>query len=123
MSADAYAEKATCCSTSVPKLWTFPDRSTLFGDLVLLLFLLTQCLDGVFTYVGVASYGTGIEANPLIASLMRTVGHGPALMMAKAVATTLGIGLHLKKVHTAVALLALFYAVVAVMPWMGILFR
>ena len=33
-------------------------------------FLVAQCLDGIFTYVGVATFGNGIEANPLIAALM-----------------------------------------------------
>jgi uncharacterized membrane protein len=120
--AAAYAGPATFCGTSVPKMWNVPVRRSLFGDAVLLLFLLTQCFDGVFTYVGVTSYGIGIEANPLIATLMAYLGHGMALMGAKTVAATLGIGLHLRQMHAAVALLAAFYVVVAVLPWMAILF-
>jgi uncharacterized membrane protein len=93
-----------------------------FGDFVLLVFLLAQCFDGVFTYVGVTAYGTAIEANPLIASLMVTFGHGTALMAAKAVAAALGIMLHLRQVHSAVAILSAFYIAVAIVPWSMILF-
>ena len=34
----------------------------------------------------------------------------------------LGIALHLRQVHSAVALLAVFYLVVAIAPWTAILF-
>jgi hypothetical protein len=89
---------------------------------VLLVFLLAQCLDGVFTYVGVVSFGMSIEANPIIAAMMAHLGHGAALMGAKGVAGLLGICLHVRQVHLAVAALALFYLTVAVIPWMTILF-
>ena len=46
-------------------------RPSLFGDVIVIVFLLAQCFDGVFTYVGVISFGMGIEANPLIATLMQ----------------------------------------------------
>jgi uncharacterized membrane protein len=98
-------------------------RRSLFGDFVLLVFLLAQCFDGVFTYVGVMAYGAGIEANPLIASLMATFGHGTALMGAKILAASLGIMLHLRHVHSAVAVLSVFYIAVAIVPWSMILFR
>lgn len=120
--ATAYADAGTFCGTSVPKLWNLPVRRSLFGDAVLLVFLLAQCFDGVFTYVGVMSFGTAIEANPVIATLMVYLGHGVALMCAKTLAALLGIGLHIRQVHAAVALLAAFYVVVAVVPWMAILF-
>jgi hypothetical protein len=122
MAATAYADPGTFYGTSVPKLWNAPVRRSWFGDAVLLIFLLAQCLDGVFTYVGVISYGMSIEANPLIATLMAYVGHGLALMAAKSLAALLGIGLHIRQVHAAVALLAGFYVVIAVVPWVAILF-
>ena len=100
-----------------------PDtQRSVFGDVVLLVFLLAQCLDGVLTYVGVVTYGTTIEANPLIATMMAYLGHGVALMGAKTVAAFLGICLLLRQVHLVVALLAVFYVAVAVIPWMAILF-
>ncbi len=122
MAATAYADPRTFCGTSVPNLWNSAEQRSLFGDAVLLVFLLAQCFDGVFTYVGVLSYGIGIEANPLIASLMGYVGHGLALMTAKSLAAALGIGLHMRQVHSAVALLAAFYVLIAVAPWAAILF-
>jgi hypothetical protein len=72
--------------------------------------------------VGVASYGIGIEANPLIAGLMTQLGHGTALILAKCSAAALGIALHLGRIHGAVALLATFYVAAAVIPWTAILF-
>jgi uncharacterized membrane protein len=122
MSAPAYADPRTLFSTSVPKLWNAAPPRSVFGDVVLVVFLLAQCLDGVFTYVGIVTYGRSIEANPLMLALMSHVGHGVALMTAKSVAGLLGVGLHLRGIHLAVALLAAFYMVVAVVPWIAILF-
>jgi len=95
---------------------------SLFGDVALLIFLLAQAFDGVLTYVGVSAYGTRMEGNPIIAWLMATMGHGPALAMAKLTAGIFGIALHLSAVHKAVAFLAIFYVVVAICPWVAILF-
>jgi uncharacterized membrane protein len=97
-------------------------QRSLFGDVVLVVFLLAQCFDGVFTYVGVMVYGSGIEANPLIAALMDAMGHGPGLATAKLAAAALGIALHLRNVHSAVMVLAGFYLVAAIIPWSFILF-
>ncbi len=93
-----------------------------FGDVVLVLFLLAQCLDGVFTYVGVTTFGPSVEANPLLTLLMVHWGHGLALATVKTVASLLGIGLHLAGVHEVVGVLAAFYAAVAVLPWAVLLF-
>jgi hypothetical protein len=97
-------------------------RRSLFGDVVVIVFLLAQCFDGVFTYVGVLMFGMSIEANPLIAMLMGAFGHGVALTGAKLLAAALGICLHLRQIHGAVAVLAGFYLVIAIVPWMVILF-
>jgi hypothetical protein len=66
--------------------------------------------------------GMSVEANPLIAALMTHLGHGRALMTAKLVSGSLGIGLHLRGTHVAVALLVVFYVAAAVLPWALILF-
>jgi Domain of unknown function (DUF5658) len=108
--------------TAAPGAWTLSARPSLFGDVILVVFLLAQCFDGVFTYVGVLSFGVGIEANPLIATLMNTFGHAAALTGAKLTAAALGICLHLRQIHSAVAVLAVFYIVVAIVPWAIILF-
>ena len=96
--------------------------SSLFGDVALVLFLLAQAGDGVLTYVGVSTYGTAIEGNPIIVWLMHQMGEGWALTTAKMTAAFFGIALHLSAVHKAVALLAAFYVAVAIVPWMAILF-
>jgi len=97
-------------------------KRNLFGDVALLAFLLVQASDGVLTYIGVSSYGQHIEANPLIAWLMTSMGEGAALAAAKVAAGFFGIALHLSSVHKAVALLAAFYLAAAVLPWVAILF-
>lgn len=98
------------------------NRRSLFGDLALVVFLLAQASDGVLTYVGVSAYGPAMEGNPLIAWLMAAIGEGPALATAKATAGIFGIALHMSAVHKAVAFLAIFYLVVAICPWIAILF-
>jgi hypothetical protein len=97
-------------------------RPAWFGNLVVIAFLIAQACDGVFTYVGVSVYGAHVEANPVIGWMMRTMGQGAALATAKGVAGAFGIALHLSSVHRVVAVLALFYITVAVVPWVAILF-
>jgi uncharacterized membrane protein len=121
MAAAACASTASFVGISLPKVRNTAQRS-LFGDLVLVAFLLVQCFDGVFTYVGVSVFGLGIEANPLVASLMTHLGHGPGLLSAKMMAAFLGICLHFREVHLAVAVLTGFYAAAALAPWAMILF-
>jgi uncharacterized membrane protein len=94
----------------------------MFGDVVLVVFLLAQACDGVLTYVGVSTYGVRIEGNPLLGWLMSSLGQGLALATAKATAGAFGIALHLTSVHRIVALLTAFYVAAAVVPWIGILF-
>jgi hypothetical protein len=97
-------------------------NSRLFGNVAVIVFLLAQASDGVLTYIGVSIYGHGIEGNPLIGWLMVQMGEGPALAAAKVIAGAFGIALHLSAVHKAVAALAGFYVVVAIIPWVAILF-
>lgn len=104
------------------KLGTRSATRNLFGDLALIAFLVAQALDGVLTYVGVSAYGLRMEGNPVIASLMAVMGHGAGLATAKLTAGGFGIVLHLSAVHKAVAVLAVFYAAVAVVPWIAVLF-
>jgi hypothetical protein len=93
-----------------------------FGDIVLVVFLLSQLADGVLTYLGVKTFGIAAEGNPLLYWLMGSVGEGPALAGAKVMAGSFGIALHLSAVHRVVAILTLIYLTVAVLPWMAILF-
>ena len=121
MATTAYPAHPSLVGIPLPKVRK-PAQPSLFGDLVLIAFLLVQCFDGVFTYVGVSIFGLGIEANPIIAGLMAQLGHGPGLLSAKVMAVTLGILLHLRRVHMAVAMLTGFYAAAAIAPWTLILF-
>jgi len=95
--------------------WDTP-KST-FGDLVVVVFLVVQCLDGVLTYLGVSIWGPGVEANPLISTAMAVAGPIRGLAGAKLVAIAFGIVLHLRRVHNIVALLTLIYLTVAILPW------
>jgi uncharacterized membrane protein len=97
-------------------------RRDRFGDVALVVFLLAQALDGVLTYIGVSTYGPRMEGNPFISWLMTAMGEAAGLATAKLAAGFFGIALHLSAVHKAVALLALFYVAVAVLPWVAILF-
>ena len=93
-----------------------------FGNVVIVLFLVCQVLDGALTYVGVLTFGRSIEANPLLAWLMGEVGEGTAVTSAKVLAGTCGIALHLTAVHRIVAVLTLVYLGAAVIPWTNLLF-
>ena len=53
---------------------SLPDTRTTspawFGNLVIVLFLVAQALDGIFTYLGIQAFGLS-EGNPLIAYSFR----------------------------------------------------
>ena len=98
--------------------WDEP-RST-FGDLAVLGFLLMQTLDGVYTYLGVSLWGPGVEANPLIASVITFAGPASGLAGAKLIAVAFGMALHLHRVHNLVALLTLVYFAAAILPWTAV---
>jgi len=121
MANTAYAGHLSFVGISLPKVRK-TTQTSLFGDLVLVAFLLVQCFDGVFTYVGVTVFGPGIEANPVVSGLMTHLGYGPGLLSAKMMAALLGICLHVREVHLAVAVLTGFYAAAAIAPWTLILF-
>jgi hypothetical protein len=96
-------------------------RTTTFGNLVIVLFLIAQALDGGLTYLGVITFGPQVEANPILAWLMASIGQGPALAGAKLAAAGFGMVLHLAAVHRALALLTALYLSAAVVPWMTLL--
>ena len=86
-----------------------------FGDLVVISFLIVQCLDGVFTYLGVRIWGPEAEANPLISSAVAFAGRSRSRL--PRLALSFGIMLHLRRVHNIVALLTFIYVAVAILPW------
>ena len=89
--------------------------------IILLLFLVAQACDGMFTYAAVRAHGLGAEGNLLLATWMALVGPGAALVGAKTLAGACGILLYLKGVHKTLALLTAFYALGAVGPWLVVL--
>ena len=97
------------------KRWNEP-RSR-FGDLLVVAFMVMQCLDGVFTYLGVGIWGPAIEANPLVSSAMTPRAVAAGLGGAKLLAIGFGMLLHLRRVHNVVALLTAIYFAVAILPW------
>jgi hypothetical protein len=92
----------------------------LYGNALVIGFILVQCLDGIFTYVGIATFGPAIEANPLVSSAIAFAGPGAGLTAAKLLAASCGIVLHLLRVHGLVAALTAFYVAVTIIPWAGL---
>jgi len=88
-----------------------------FGDIAVVGFVIVQALDGILTYLGVHIWGASVEANPLISSAVAVAGIGLGLGAAKLVAVSLGVILHLRRVHIVVALLTAFYLAAAIIPW------
>jgi len=86
--------------------------------LVLLLFLVAQAFDGLFTYTAVNAYGLHAEGNVLIATWMALVGPAVALFGAKTVAGACGILLYVHNAHRTLTLLTAFYVIGAIGPWM-----
>jgi hypothetical protein len=102
------------------KSWLSADDR--FGNLAVIGFLLVQSLDGVYTYLGFSIWGLDIEANPLIRTAVGVVGPGTGLALAKIVAISFGIMLHLRRVHYVVAILTAIYIVFSIVPWTTLLF-
>jgi Domain of unknown function (DUF5658) len=92
-------------------------RRSLFGKGVLLLFVLTQVADGVFTYFGIKTFGAAIEGNPLVAWYVAAYGAGIAIVGAKGFAVACGITLHLRAMHRTIGALTIVYLTAALWPW------
>lgn len=88
--------------------------------LVLLLFLVAQAWDGVFTYTAVSVYGFAAEGNALLATWMAIAGPAPTLLAAKAGAALGGVLLYVQGVHRVLGGLTLFYGAVSIAPWVVI---
>ena len=86
--------------------------------LVLLLFLVAQLFDGLFTYVAVSAVGTQAEGNLILATWMNLVGPGPTLFAAKLVAATAGVFVYRRGAPRLLASLTAMYGVMALGPWL-----
>jgi hypothetical protein len=87
--------------------------------LVLLLFLIAQFWDGIFTWVAVEAHGLTAEGNTILATWMAVVGPTTTLLAAKLGAAAAGVLLYLHGVHAVLAGLTLLYAVGAIGPWLA----
>ena len=65
-------------------------KRSLVGRAVMLVFVLTQLADGLFTYFGIKMFGTAIEGNPLVAWYVAAYGAGVAIVGAKGLALACG---------------------------------
>jgi hypothetical protein len=86
--------------------------------IVLLIFLITQALDGTLTYAGVRQLGIEVEVNQLLVFYMETFGLGFALVGAKTVACACGVVLYVAHYYRPLAVAAGAYIGVAVIPWL-----
>ena len=91
------------------------------AEVVLLAFVVVQALDGILSYIGVHTFGSWIEANPLVAWYASAFGPAVAFTLVKLFAIALGTMLYLMSRHRTVALLTLFYLAFAVVPWVHVL--
>ena len=94
---------------------------SLFGDLVFLAFVVAQTLDGAFTYVGVTTFGSTIEANPVVAWYMGSMGVAVGLVGIKMLGLVCAAALHRCSRHRTLGLLTVLYLLVAVLPWTRLL--
>lgn len=140
-----------CNAVKIDKLWTsvdgrakvipFPQRTggsscivshakTSHTELLTLGLILAalQVLDGILTGVGMAQYGTVMEGNVLLRTLMSYIGYLPALIITKTLALGVIAGLchHTVRVSWlkgAFATIIVMYAMFAVLPWTYLLAR
>ena len=86
--------------------------------IVLLLFLVVQVFDGLFTYVAVDALGIAAEGNRLLAAAMSGFGAMPTLVVAKLIAAAGGLLLYVRGWHRVLAMVTTLYALVAIGPWL-----
>jgi hypothetical protein len=85
-----------------------------------------QILDGVLTGIGMAQYGTAMEGNALLRSLMTVMGYVPALLIVKSASIALTALLCQQTTNISWLKPALYgvmalYVIGAVVPWTYIL--
>ena len=98
-----------------------PARRLSKGEFVWMAFVTVQVLDGVMSYIGVHTFGSWIEANPLVAWYAATLGPAVAFTAVKLFAVACGTLLYMTARHRTVAVLTLFYLAFAVVPWAHVL--
>ena len=84
---------------------------------LLALFTTVQVLDAMLTWTGVLRFGTGIEANPLLALSFAHFGTGATLGAAKLFAVGCALVLHLRSYYLVLSVLTVLYVFGAIVPW------
>ena len=87
----------------------------------LALFVAVQCADAIQTIGGISQFGTGVEANPILALCASVFGASAALIGAKAVAIVGGATLHVLSQHFILAVLTVACVYGAIVPWAMVL--
>ena len=93
----------------------------IIGNISVTCFIIVQLLDWLATFHGLALFGTSVEANPLLRTLMERYDIILVLTAAKVIATIAGSLLHFFQRHLAVAGLTLVYTIFALLPWLKVL--
>jgi len=88
---------------------------------MLLAFVVAQALDGTLTYLGIATFGAGAEANPVVAWYVSAFGAGVGLAAVKSIAIACAATLHLNARHRILGGLTVLYLAGAVLPWTRVL--
>lgn len=102
-------------------LGRLPRRQMSSVDGLWLAFVAVQALDGVLTYIGLRTFGLGIEANPVVAWYAGAFGPAAGLLAAKLFAVACASILYVTARHRTVAVLTLLYLAFAIAPWAHVL--
>jgi hypothetical protein len=81
------------------------------------LFTMVQFLDAMLTWTGIVKFGTGIEANPLLALSFAYLGTGATLGVAKLMAVACALVLHWRSYYLVLSVLTVLYVFGAIVPW------
>ena len=103
------------------RLWIRVPHANPRALTLLMLFTGVQVLDALLTWTGIARFGAGAEANPILSFYIALVGPGATLGVAKSVALCGGCMLYVRSHYVVLALLTLVYIFGAVMPWLWVL--
>jgi hypothetical protein len=114
----------TPCAVEPPQARTLRSRLTVLlpgsntpAITLLALFTAVQVLDAMLTRTGIHRFGTGIEANPLLALSFAHFGTVATLGAAKLFAIGCALVLHLRSHYLVLSVLTLFYVFGAIIPW------
>ena len=93
----------------------------MFGDTIWIAFVSVQAADAVLTYVGIVLFGIGIDANPIVARCLMTLGPSAGLICTKLFAIGCAALLHCLARHRIVGVLTIGFLLGAISPWVQVL--